>query len=49
MILSGDRIAAQTLRQRGIALAKLRNAGKETPSSILNAAQEASQKHLMLQ
>ncbi len=44
MILSGDRIAAQTLRQRGIALAKLRNAGKETPSSKLNAAQEAAQK-----
>ena len=44
MMLSGDRIHGQALQQRGIALKKLRNAGKETPSSKLNAAQEASQK-----
>ena len=44
MIMSGDRIAAQTLRQKGIALAKLRSSGKETPASKLDAAQTKHQK-----
>ena len=39
MIMSGDRIAAQTLRAKGIAVQKLRRGGKETPASKLDDAQ----------
>lgn len=39
MIMSGDRIAAQTLRAKGIAVQKLRRGGKETPATKLDDAQ----------
>ena len=44
MIMSGDRIAAQTLRAKGIALQKLRRGGKETPATKLDDAQVKHEK-----
>ena len=44
MIMSGDRIAAQTLRAKGIALKKLRSGGKETPATKLDDAQVKHEK-----
>tara|TARA_R110002020_G_scaffold32993_1_gene101001 strand:+ start:3969 stop:7796 length:3828 start_codon:yes stop_codon:yes gene_type:complete len=43
MIMSGDRIAAQTLRAKGIALQKLRKGNVESSSSRLDAIQTKSQ------
>ena len=44
MIMSGDRIAAQTLRAKGIAVQKLRRGGKETPATKLDDAQVKHEK-----